>query len=72
MSILQQGGLKCSNSMIRICNSSVPDKENNIKNFYNKWMKRPKTVTNQLRNIPQSDRDGGRTVGSGRVATVIE
>jgi hypothetical protein len=52
MSILQQGGLKCSNSMIRICNSSVPEKENNIKNFYNKWMKRPKTVTTSYEIYP--------------------
>ncbi len=32
----------------------------------------PKTVTNKFLNTPQSDREGGRTVGSGRVATIIE
>ncbi len=31
-----------------------------------------KTVTNKLLNTAKSDREGGRTVGSGRVATVIE
>ena len=38
----------------------------------NKWIKWHKTVTNQFLNIAQSDREGGRTVGSGRVATIIE
>ena len=35
-------------------------------------MKWHKTVTNQFLNIVQSDREGGRTVGSGRVATIVE
>ena len=34
--------------------------------------KTAKTVTNKFLNMSQSDREGGRTVGSGRVATVIE
>lgn len=34
--------------------------------------KTAKTVTNKLLNKAKSDREGGRTVGSGRVATVIE
>ena len=35
-------------------------------------MKPYKTVTNTLLNQPKPDREGGRTVGSGRVATIIE
>ena len=31
-----------------------------------------KTVTNKFLNMTKSDREGGRTVGSGRVATIIE
>ena len=31
-----------------------------------------KTVTNKLLNMTQSDREGGRTVGSDRVVTIIE
>ena len=34
--------------------------------------KTAKTVTNKFLNAAKSDREGGRTVGSGRVATVIE
>ena len=34
--------------------------------------KTAKTVTNKLLNMTKSDREGGRTVGSGRVATIIE
>ena len=31
-----------------------------------------KTVTYKFLNMTKSDREGGRTVGSGRVATIIE
>ena len=31
-----------------------------------------KTVTYKLLNTTKSDREGGRTVGPGRVATIIE
>ena len=31
-----------------------------------------KIVTNKFLNTTKTDREGGRTVGSGRVATVIE
>lgn len=31
-----------------------------------------KTVTNKFLNTTKSDREGGRTVGSRRVATIIE
>ena len=31
-----------------------------------------RSITNQLLNTSQADREGGRTVGSGRVATIIE
>ena len=34
--------------------------------------KTARTVTNKFLNTPKSDREGGRTVGSGRVATIIE
>lgn len=34
--------------------------------------KTAKTVTNKLLNTAKSDREGGRTVGSRRVATIIE
>lgn len=34
--------------------------------------KTAKTVTNEFLNTTKTDREGGRTVGSGRVATVIE
>ena len=34
--------------------------------------KAAKTVTNKFLNTTESDREGGRTVGSGRVATIIE
>ena len=34
--------------------------------------KMAKTVTNKFLNTTESDREGGRTVGSGRVATIIE
>ena len=34
--------------------------------------KMAKTVTYKLLNTTKSDREGGRTVGSGRVATIIE
>lgn len=34
--------------------------------------KMAKIVTYKLLNTTKSDREGGRTVGSGRVATVIE
>ena len=34
--------------------------------------KTAKSVTNKFLNTAKSDREGGRTVGSGRVATVIE
>ena len=34
--------------------------------------KMAKTVTNKFLNTTKSDREGGRTVGSGRVATIIE
>ena len=34
--------------------------------------KTAKTVTNKLLNTAESGREGGRTVGSGRVATIIE
>ncbi len=34
--------------------------------------KTAKTVTNKFLNTTKTDRGGGRTVGSGRVATVIE
>lgn len=34
--------------------------------------KTAKTVTNKFLNAAKSDREGGRTVGSGRVATIIE
>lgn len=34
--------------------------------------KTAKTVTNKFLNIVKSDREGGRTVGSRRVATIIE
>ena len=34
--------------------------------------KTAKTVTNKFPNTTESDREGGRTVGSGRVATIIE
>ena len=48
------------------------EKQNNDKNTYNKWMKLHKTVTNKLLNHARLDREDGRTVGSGRVATIIE
>ena len=35
-------------------------------------MKQYKTVTNTLLNQTKSDREGGRTVGSGRVASIID
>ena len=31
-----------------------------------------KSVTNKFLNTTPTDREGGRTVGSGRVATIIE
>ena len=34
--------------------------------------KTAKIVTNKFLNMTRSDREGGRTVGSGRVATIIE
>ena len=34
--------------------------------------KTAKTVTNKFLNMTKSDREGGRTVGFGRVATIIE
>ena len=34
--------------------------------------KTAKSVTNKFLNTAKSDREDGRTVGSGRVATVIE
>lgn len=34
--------------------------------------KTAKTVTNKFLNTVESDREGGRTAGSGRVATVID
>ena len=34
--------------------------------------KTAKTVTNEFLNTIKTDREDGRTVGSGRVATVIE
>ena len=34
--------------------------------------KTAKTVTNKFLNATKSDREGGRTVGSSRVATIIE
>ena len=34
--------------------------------------KTAKSVTNKFLNMTRSDREGGRTVGSGRVATIIE
>lgn len=34
--------------------------------------KTAKTVTNKFLNTAKSDREGGRTVGSVRVATIIE
>ena len=34
--------------------------------------KTAKTVTNKFPNKAKMDREGGRTVGSGRVATIIE
>lgn len=34
--------------------------------------KTAKTVTYKFLNATKSDREGGRTVGSGRVATIIE
>lgn len=34
--------------------------------------KTAKAVTNKFLNTTESDREGGRTVGSGRVATIIE
>ena len=34
--------------------------------------KTAKTVTNKFLSTTTSDREGGRTVGSGRVATIIE
>ena len=34
--------------------------------------KTAKTVTNKFLNTAKSDREGGRTVGSGHVATIIE
>ena len=34
--------------------------------------KTAKTVTNKFQNTAKSDREGGRTVGSGRVATIIK
>ena len=34
--------------------------------------KTAKTVTYKFLNTTRSDREGGRTVGSGRVATIIE
>ena len=34
--------------------------------------KTAKTVTNKFLNTTKSDREGGRTVGSGAVATIIE
>lgn len=34
--------------------------------------KMAKTETNKFLNTLKSDREGGRTVGSGRVATIIE
>ena len=34
--------------------------------------KTAKIVTNKFLNMTKSDREGGRTVGSGRVATIIE
>ena len=34
--------------------------------------KTAKTVTNKFLNMTKSDREGGRTVGSGRVASIIE
>ena len=34
--------------------------------------KTAKAVTNKFLNAAKSDREGGRTVGSGRVATIIE
>lgn len=34
--------------------------------------KTAKSVTNKFLNMTKSDREGGRTVGSGRVATIIE
>lgn len=34
--------------------------------------KTAKTVTNKFLNTAESDREGGRTVGSGRVASIIE
>ena len=34
--------------------------------------KTAKTVTNKFLNTAKLDREGGRTVGSGRVATIIE
>ena len=33
--------------------------------------KTAKTVTNKFLNIAKSDREGGRTVGSGRVAIIL-
>ena len=34
--------------------------------------KTAKTVTNKFLNMTKSDREGGRTVGSGRVASILE
>ena len=34
--------------------------------------KMAKSVTNKFLDTAKSDREGGRTVGSGRVATIIE
>lgn len=34
--------------------------------------KMAKTVTNKFLNTTKSDREGGRTVGSVRVATIVE
>lgn len=34
--------------------------------------KTAKTVTNKFLDTTKTDREGGRTVGSGRVATIIE
>ena len=58
--------------MILIWYTFPEEKLNNAKNTYNKWIKQYKTVTNTLLNQPKPDREGGRTVGSGRVATIIE
>ena len=34
--------------------------------------KTAKTITNKFLNTTKTDREGGRTVGSGRVATIVE